>query len=217
MNKPKKQEIDKENLIKVLNDLVHSRTAVTHHREIAAWAVAVLYLTSIIAMFKIISDNSKLLFEIGQLYFSIVIILLLFIVSFFIHSQYGSHVWSRSIHNVGLKYLFLLLNDEFDINKLDWKIESDNPFPNFLRSEIIQRASKLHSLVRIGPWTPILWVLFKAYFLLTFWKNRKWKWEIWVTKNYLGEKLQLVESSIYCLLFFITACFLIWINCYNFA
>lgn len=217
MNKPKKQEIDKKDLIKILNDLVHSRIATTHHREISAWAIAVFYLTSIIALFKILSDNSKLLFEIGQLYFSILIIILLIIVLTFIHSQYGSHVWARAIHNVGLKYLFLLLDNEFDINELDWKRKPDQIFPNFLQSEITQRAEKLHRLFRIGPWTPFLWLLFKSYFLVTFWKKRKRKWEDLVTKNYMEEKLQLVESTLYCLLLFVTACFLYWINCYNFA
>ena len=187
------QEKKRKELIGFLKNFMNERIAFVTHREIAAWSLAVLYLTFLAGMYKILS---KLEIE-GHLIFLLIIYLIisLGIVMFFIHSQYGIHICTRVTREICSEFIFRLINKGVMIEELNWEFKSSPSIPEFLNEKIIEKSKEIHKFKYIAPWVPISWSCMRIF-------NKE---------NYERSKLQLIESSIYLLLVFQTFCLILWI------
>ena len=202
-------------LLKFLQASLNSRSNITIHKEVSAWATAVLYFTLIIALYSILSEKSKLIsiIEFKELLWFILLFLLFIIV--IIHAQYGSNQNGRAVSDTYTYYLYKLINNEI-IKDNKWEMSKNQVFPLFLKDEIEKRNKKYHRLLYVFPFMSLIWLIIKVtlklYFLLTFWRKSRCKWEEKIEDGLVIDKINLIESSIYSILIIHTGTFLIWVH-----
>ncbi len=190
-------------LISFLRDNINSRSALTTHRELSVWAAVVLYLTFIMILFKLYFEKTCLFQNFDfKIRLSIFLGFILFAILALIHAQYGAHVSARSLGHVCGEYILKLINCEEDPEDDKWKKEGDGYLPKFIQNEIKTRNEKFHKWILIGPWIIFLWAILRLYKAISSCKVLEF------------DKIQLIESSIYCMIIIPTFFFyaFIWPN-----
>ncbi len=193
-------EEKRKELISFLRDNINSRSALTTHRELSVWAVAVLYLTFIMILFKLYFDKICIFQNIDfKILLSVFLGFILFAVLVLIHAHYGAHVSARSLSIVCGKYIFKLITEEENPNEEKWKGIKDGYLPSFIQGEIKKINEKNHKWTKIGPWIIFLWIILRVFQAISSRKIKEF------------EKIQLIESSIYCMIIIPTFFFYIFI------
>lgn len=203
--------------IDLLSNIINSRVSLTTHREIAAWTISIFYISALLSVFKyfyekICLSNTEIILLIA------IILFFLFVVICFIHSQYGSHVSSRSEYNICVKIIFQLINNDIQLRKENCKIRMGTYYPIFIQDEINLEMREIHKLVKIGPWVIYNWFfkrIVSCIFMRLFNNNSKiYKYSQEVYLNIKDiKKAQLIESSLYNLVILPTLIELIILIC----
>jgi hypothetical protein len=207
-------ENKRKELIRYLRYILNSRMTLTIHREVAAWAITVLYLTALFIFYQLLlklpespnySENDIMVFKI---LFSVFIIIICFIVGVFIHSQFAANTHSRAVDSVCASLLYKLIHwnesDKIELDYSKWDITNNKYFPKLIQDEVDKKCSEEHKWTKIYPWN-----IFRWFFLRIFKPNE------FQNKTKEFEKLHLIESSIYCLILLPTIFFLLLLS-YNF-
>lgn len=193
----------RKELISFLKDNINSRSTLTTHRELSVWAALVLYLTFIMILIKLYFDK---LFIFQNVDFKIILSFflgfVLIAVLALIHAQNGAHVSARSLSIICGKYIFKLITGDEEPDGDKWKSIDNGYLPNFIKKEINDINKKNHKFLLVGPWIIFIWLILKV--LKTISSNK--------IKVKEFEKMQLIESSIYCIIIIPTIFFyiLIW-------
>ena len=161
MENPNKQNDDRNELFNLLSSLNSSGVGFTNYREIAAWAITVLYLTALSGVTKYVLEipiNNCPIFILIMLS----ILLITFIVVVFVHSQYGAHVSNRTLHSVLTKFMFKAISGEILIKDILFSDETVI-FPKFIKDEYEKKSKNEHSIKKIGPWIIYVWIIKKIH------------------------------------------------------
>ncbi len=210
------QENKNDKLLDFLEKNIISGSNISMHREVSAWTTAAFFFTFIIALYYIFAVN-KISFDLSYATWFLIIFLLF--IMLLIHAQYSSHQYNRAVHETYIYYTFEIINNKTSIDDSKWEMSKNKIFPKFLEEEIKNRNTKYHCFYKILPLIiPLGWLIIKVlwliYFILTFRKKSRRKWEENFKKGLSIDKINFIESSIYSILILHTFAFLYWLHNY---
>jgi hypothetical protein len=181
----------------------------TKHRELAAWAIAVFYITILGVSYKYFDELQ--VYEKWDYAYLILILLLYFVVTVFIHAQYAMSNYTRAEYFVITGILFDIVKDDLKEDHVDWGFSKVYQYPNFIKERIKKKGDELHKFWNVYPGAIFCWgySIIEALairFIRCLGKKIKSprieKFVVcWIDKNKKRsqkDKIDLIESSLYC-------------------